>query len=419
MGASKTYFWPHAIICSLLISYLRLNYVLLIFSCSICFIPPRTLRNTGLKEKREINEDGTSSNRFPNAHFDDSHFWMSVGLHTVDWKEVLLTTLPFLNEDQRDLILDSAGYNSINPLIIITNIRIKHDDKVALLPTEHKEFAEKVWNMAHTLSNLFLKHEAEDSFETLTPDAATSSVWEMLGEDDVQLNRFLALYDKLFSDNINSLRTPFRQTSLSDRGGLTLSLPWAEGSSWRIMGSPHDNSDEQHGPWHSLDMDDGTGHCNWNKDPECVEDITSFVHSVHGGTVSTVYTKCSIVIIHPSGWHTSYYHMSQPFNYQPNDHVEAGVPIGRYAGDHATSICTGGASTGPHLHMSLYGPDGRPARLHGMYISGYKVHEGIRGYDNNCDRAYLVKNERKYCFGDYILNDSEFKHILPILALRF
>ena len=95
-----------------------------------------------------------------------------------------------------------------------------------------------------------------------------------------------------------------------------------------------------------------------------------------------------------SQWHTGQY-------------VRKGQTLGYYADNKADALCTGGSSTGAHLHFSLHYQSGKQWSLSLKYLGTYRVvNKRKRSYDTNCTYSYLRRtsktpkyDEKKYCPG--------------------
>ena len=58
--------------------------------------------------------------------FENSHFWLTSGLGTVDWNKVFYVNLPMLNDQQRKVALTVSTMYSINPAIVAAFLLIQH-----------------------------------------------------------------------------------------------------------------------------------------------------------------------------------------------------------------------------------------------------------------------------------------------------
>ena len=110
-------------------------------------------------------------------------------------------------------------------------------------------------------------------------------------------------------------------------------------------------------------------------------------------------------VTHSSGIATNYYHMDN-LQYASGSYINAGTYIGTYANTKSASLCEGGQSTGPHLHLSLI-KNGYYTSLQGYNFSGFYIAVGSSQYDTNCSRNYLWKNGTSYCAGRDIYKPYE------------
>jgi LasA protease len=109
-----------------------------------------------------------------------------------------------------------------------------------------------------------------------------------------------------------------------------MSLPWAAGQSWTVLGGPHAH-DAGSGPWSSLDLTGGDQR----------------VLAVRDGLA---YTPCvgMIRVLHPDGYASRYYHL---WNHLWADGLQ--VSAGTHLGDTGTETGCGGAANSRHVHFSL------------------------------------------------------------------
>lgn len=109
-----------------------------------------------------------------------------------------------------------------------------------------------------------------------------------------------------------------------------MSLPWAVGQSWTVLGGPHAH-DAGSGPWSSLDLAGGDQR----------------VLAVRDGLA---YTPCvgMIRVLHADGYASRYYHL---WNHLWADGLA--VSAGTYLGDTGTETGCGGAANQRHVHFSL------------------------------------------------------------------
>ncbi|MFI5782208.1 SH3 domain-containing protein [Nocardia sp. NPDC051570] len=143
--------------------------------------------------------------------------------------------------------------------------------------------------------------------------------------------------------------------------GTGLGLPWKQGEAWFMGGGPHGVSGDSR-PFNSIDFDGGDGR----------------VLAPAGGRI---YKTCvrngsaEVKIVHPNGYTTSYYHMTNLADLKDGTEIKAGT----YLGHTGTQLPCGGSATGPHVHMSLY-QGTRPVPVDGLTIGGWTFHEGAGPY---------------------------------------
>jgi hypothetical protein len=166
-----------------------------------------------------------------------------------------------------------------------------------------------------------------------------------------------------------------------------LDLPFAEPQAWQFNGAHTWSGDDDGSPMSSLDFAS-----SWSQD---WGDDTSGdrVAAAHDGEV-TVFSSCYVQVQHPDGWGTRYYHLDN-VTVATGQQVRAGDPLATYAGNQEQALCSGGHSTGPHLHFALM-RNGQYTSLQDVALSGYVVHPGTSSYDSNRDRMWLEKRGRRY-----------------------
>ena len=296
---------------------------------------------------------------------------------------------PFLNNVNKENILDDALFESVNPLILITILSIEHDSQVDLHHESIPEFSTMVLDIAESLVDSYGKYEGQNA--TVKGNVATSAIWEILDNNDEKLHNFLKIYNKLYTEHVEPLETSLSEEDRLDRESFLLEWPWPTGESWQVGGTHGDGN-----VWSALDIKDGKGRCWWNSwnGYGCTES-TPMLLAMHSGKVSGV-TQCNLRITHSSGWGTNYYHMDD-IKVRNGDDVMAGQEIGRYAGKYDVALCNGGRSTGPHLHLDFIGKSGRHENLDGMLISGYKIKAGTKAYDDDCTRCNFKKGGKTFC----------------------
>ncbi len=160
------------------------------------------------------------------------------------------------------------------------------------------------------------------------------------------------------------------------------SLPWSQGTVWRLTGGPHSNTGRGR-PWSSLDF---------------AGPIAGHSYPVRAAAAGTVVRPCAnwVQIKHGNGWETSYYHLAS-IRVRAGQYVKRGALLG-YTSTHAGC---GGSATGPHVHFSVM-HNGRYIDLQGFVLGGWTVREAgsqylgcmVRGSARRC-----APGGRLYNFG--------------------
>ena len=331
-----------------------------------------------------------------------SQFWIAGKLNGVDWYQLMSDVVPHLGTDQKESVLNIAGYKNINPLFIITHLVLEHQSSLANPSSASSETVESVRKMTDLLHEQFLQTGDDNGEPKNQPIDELSKLRNVFDGNDEKLNAYVELYGKLFSGYVDNSESSFAAPIPEDREDFSLTWPWPVKEQWWVGGTHGHN-----GIWSSLDIQSLDNHgCTWKNDDCklrgdcCVVDDVPDVLAMSSGTVSSVISKCAIRIVHSSGYGVKYYHMSD-LRLKPGDYVQKGQAIGKYAGDYPTALCDGGKSEGPHLHMDLVDYNGNQLSLHDRYINGYRVNAGIKEYDTDCSRCWFEKGCIKYCpYGD-------------------
>jgi LasA protease len=160
--------------------------------------------------------------------------------------------------------------------------------------------------------------------------------------------------------------------SAAGAGAPRFSLPWTDGSVWRVTGGPHSNTGRGK-PWSSIDF---------------AGPVAGHSYAVRAAAAGVVVRPCPnwVEIRHGNGWETSYYHLA-------NIKVRAGqyVKRGAVLGWTSTRAGCGGSATGPHVHFSMK-HNGKYVDLGGFVLGGWTVRDGRSQY-----LGCLVRGDRKRC----------------------
>ena len=166
-----------------------------------------------------------------------------------------------------------------------------------------------------------------------------------------------------------------------------LDLPFARPQAWQFNGAHTWSGADNDSPMSSIDFTRSWS-IDWGDDT-----ATDWISASHDGVVS-VFSSCYVQVQHDSGWATQYYHLDN-VQVEPGQRVRAGDLIGIYSSNEEQALCTGGSSTGPHLHFALL-KDGSYTGLQDIELSGYRIHPGDYSYDSNRDRMWLEKRGQRY-----------------------
>lgn len=169
--------------------------------------------------------------------------------------------------------------------------------------------------------------------------------------------------------------------------------PWEIGETWAGGGA--------HGGSHNA-LDFWGAYQEWG-------DNTSahWVAAMQSGTVR-VWSSCGMTVVHPNGWVTDYYHLD---NIQIADGatVQRNDRIANYADNHAQATCSGGGSSGPHVHMSVsYDGSGISVDKDNLDFTAFSHNAGVGDYDADCSRSwYNHYTSGKICvYYDQLLNNA-------------
>ena len=121
--------------------------------------------------------------------FREDEFWLSYELQAINWTKIINDELPFLNDEEGDIILNDALFESVNPLIIVSLLATEHKSQGHANHQHAPEFSTIVESMVSSLVDAYMDYE--DNNATVKTNVATSAIWEVLDRDDDKLKLFL------------------------------------------------------------------------------------------------------------------------------------------------------------------------------------------------------------------------------------
>lgn len=275
---------------------------------------------------------------------------------------------------QAEAISHWAGYHLVNPILLANVLEKRYPD--AILSSETIEF------VAGSLAA-----PASGDTESTTGKPNTHEQLASRLQNTLQLTG--AATDAVIAKTINETSAAGLSFPLALVANQppALDLPFAQPQRWQFNGVHTWTGDENGSPMSSLDFT-RTWTLNWGDST-----ANDWVTAAHDGIV-TIFSSCFLEVQHHSGWGTRYYHLDN-LQVVHGQSIRAGEPLGTYASDREQALCSGGSSTGPHLHFALL-KDGQYFSLQDVQLSGYQVHPGTSSYDQSRDRMWLEKRGTRY-----------------------
>ena len=314
--------------------------------------------------------------------FDDSHFRFSSAFHGLDWKSIVKSLNPSLNEDRVDYLLSLAGAFSLNPLLLIATT-IVHD-KLRKSPTDSK--------FSHNLNQLathLLRSHAED---VLHPkyNRAVASIWDMFHHNDTKVHEFLVVYDQLYTKHELKFKANSKENTIELREvdlNHTLQWPWPPGECWE-MSATHGGAVENLAGYvpASLDMAPSL-YMDWFQNYHHLGS-SGTVQASHDGTI-TIHSTCNVEVT--NGHYSTYYaHLKILDGLSNGDSVEQGDVLGHIElrPDEALCLCDWASksfscSTGPHLHWEVR-RNHIPVSIDNLVVLGIHIRAGKYERDATC-----------------------------------
>ena len=269
---------------------------------------------------------------------------------------------------QAEIISHWAGYYSVNPVLLVQVLEAR-SRRGALT-------GDSIRQIAHDLAGV-----AALRGEPPSGDLAAS-----IGRTDMLSPEAASIAVEAARLEINAAGLGEPLAAVSETAPL-MDLPYLPPQAWQFNGVHTWSGDEDGTALSSIDFVRSWS-TRWGDDT-----AGEWVAAAFDGLV-TVFSSCFVQVQHDSGWATRYYHMDN-LQVENGQRVMAGDLLGNYANDKTQALCSGGHSTGPHLHFALL-KDGQYTALQNAALSGYLVHSGEYSYDSSPDRMWLEKRAVRF-----------------------
>jgi LasA protease len=354
-------------------------------------------------ETPTIDTEQLASSAVPRQLISEDNFVFRPVAHPFDADSFFLQYAPdwqFLKES----LMHWSGATGVDPRVILTTIAVSENWPSSGTPdaTAQKQLKQAVKRIANRLSQQFYNYRSKtDQAVYTSPTLAIVnqldqfSAWKAW---QTQYQTWFGNTDEV-SDTTDSIQTDALSSTASSSSSSStppdgfFQWPWPTGDRW-IPNGPHSNTGSGY-PLSSIDV---------SYDWPVWGSKTYTVVAANAGTVS-VLSDCEVRVTNANGWATNYYHMDD-IVVSDGEKVTKDTALGVYASTKAAALCDGGSSTGPHVHFSvLY--NGRFISLQGISFSGYSVNVGRYSYDDNCNYAYLTKDNQKVCLWNRVDNIPE------------
>ncbi|MCK5829948.1 MAG: M23 family metallopeptidase, partial [Methylococcales bacterium] len=292
-----------------------------------------------------------------------------------------------------------SGYTSVSPKILITLIVMQNSTNgsytgvnsnnpfVAL--SDKTGFAEQTKDVAKKLSKAYYVAK-----QAGLPNPAGVAIQGLLSQNNQEAQQFTILLHQIFPETA-ALSTSGRGNQGAALPENFLQLPYPVGEEW-YFGGTHTTGHTckessyltcaENAIFSSMDFQKRFG--KWG-----IDTSDTFISAAHGGTVK-INSSCSIEIVSPTGWSTSYYHLDNIL-VASGEVISRDTPIAIYANNKKQALCGGGGSSGPHMHFSLK-QDGEFSSLNNVSFSGYPVHAGRWDYDTDINYFWILVNGDKH-----------------------
>ncbi|MEI8632045.1 M23 family metallopeptidase [Vibrio sp. PP-XX7] len=239
-----------------------------------------------------------------------------------------------------------GGATGIDPRVILTTLAITENWPGAEAPDEHAitHIKDEIKRIANQLSQQFYTYKYQKDLHSYS--ASTLSIINQLNQfsDWQQWNdQYKSWFGGDAMDDAEVLQTQNLKTAtaiptIPEQGFMQ--WPWRQGFNW-IPNGPHSYTGSGY-PLSSIDVS-----YDWPKWGATTYDVAA----ANAGYVN-VLSRCELRITNPNGWSTNYYHMDGLL-VQDGQWVDKNTVLGYYAYDKTAALCSGGSSTGPHMHFSV------------------------------------------------------------------
>ena len=335
-----------------------------------------------------------------------SHVKFTRHLDVINWREVVKSSLPFMNKDRMDYLMSLCGAYSLNPLLLITTVLV--DTDIAPMTTD-REFNHRLRQRAEHLARTHLDDADHPIYMTLYELARQSF------EED-KFHQFHNIYSTLHTKYNLPLVTETDNLLLKTRDDdlkPSLMWPWRAGSCWEL-GPSHGGSIEGLTKYVPSALDMAPSLFNtWKHNFEFLG-MTGNVHSSHSG-IFYKHSTCNVEV-KAGRWSTYYAHLKVSEDLYNGMLVQQGDLLGEIElePDNALCLCdwksrSYSCSTGPHLHWELR-KDGLPESLDNMVVGGVRIKAGKYERDASCTdptHCMFATDEHDNKCATYFVDESD------------
>ena len=309
----------------------------------------------------------------------------------INWPLMFKDVAPFIKPEDRQLLLETAGNDGINPALLLSAAIYYNNEK----RTSYKKYIDDI--SASLLNDFYMSNNRSDQQKAKQNDAI-ETVALYVHKDSKQLSELISLYKSIrkeaskFQKTSTEVSDDFGRIKRGEDGHTILRFPFKASECW-MLSATHGNQhcSTRSCPKNALDMAPNLFmgfNFNFNYFHSDGEVVAS-----HSGYI-LVHSPCSLQI--KSEYYTTYYsHMKISSEISSGMIIRAGDLIGRiqldphdancnceiFEGDFECSLY------GPHLHWELRDRRGQPVDLNGQIISGYKIYTGSASHDIGCNQT--------------------------------